>query len=212
MEESHLCPADFLMILLLFSSQNQAVCMLMPCSLFVPHLTGPLQARFLDNFKVTYKTFFQVPDFKSTLTSDVKFFCCLSLGSHSIIPSVQFIRSSCQVYWGGLPFPPPAGHVLSELSAMTHPSWVLLHGMVHSFTELHKLLCHDKAVIHEGMTDFLFLGSKITADGDCSHEIRRCFLLGRKAMTNLDSILKCQDITFLTKIHIVKAMVFPVVM
>ena len=64
----------------------------------------------------------------------------------------------------------------------------------------------------EVVTDFLFLGSKITADGDCSHEIRRCFLLGRKAMTNLDSILKCQDITFLTKVRIVKAMVFPVVM
>ena len=61
-------------------------------------------------------------------------------------------------------------------------------------------------------TDFLFLGSKITVDSDCSHEIRRCFLLGRKAMTNLDSILKCQDITFLTKVRIVKAMVFPVVM
>ena len=59
---------------------------------------------------------------------------------------------------------------------------------------------------------FSLLGLKITADGDYSHEIRRCFLLGRKAMTNLDSILKCQDITFLTKVRIVKAMVFPVVM
>ena len=57
-----------------------------------------------------------------------------------------------------------------------------------------------------------FLGSKITADGDCSHEIKRCLLLGRKAMTNLDNILKSRDITLLTKIHIVKAMVFPVVM
>ena len=60
--------------------------------------------------------------------------------------------------------------------------------------------------------DFILLGSKITADGDCSHEIKRCLLLGRKAMTNLDSILKSRDITLLTKIHIVKAMVFPVVM
>ena len=60
-------------------------------------------------------------------------------------------------------------------------------------------------------TDFLFLGSKITADGDCSHEIRRQLLLGRKAMTNLDSVLKSRDITLMTKVHIVKAMVFPVV-
>ena len=60
--------------------------------------------------------------------------------------------------------------------------------------------------------DVIFLGSKITADGDCSREIKRCLLLGRKAMTNLDSILKSRDITLLTKVHLVKAMVFPVVM
>ena len=64
----------------------------------------------------------------------------------------------------------------------------------------------------ETVTDFMFLGSKITADGDCSHEIIRCLLLGRKVMTNLDSILKGRDITFATKVHLVKAMVFPVVM
>ena len=64
----------------------------------------------------------------------------------------------------------------------------------------------------EAVTDFLFLGSKITADGDYSHEIKRHFLLGRKAMTNLDSVLKSRDITLPTKVHIVKAMVFPVVM
>ena len=64
----------------------------------------------------------------------------------------------------------------------------------------------------EAVTDFLFLGSKITADGDCSHEIRRQLLLGRKAMTNLDSVLKSRDITQLTKVCIVKAIVFPVVM
>ena len=64
----------------------------------------------------------------------------------------------------------------------------------------------------ETVTDFLFLGSKITADGDCSHEIKRHLLLGRKVMTNLDSILKNRDITLLTKVHLVKAMVFPVVM
>ena len=60
----------------------------------------------------------------------------------------------------------------------------------------------------ETVTDFLFLGSKITADGDCSHEIKRCLLLGRKAMTNVDSILKIRGITLLTKVHLVKAMVF----
>ena len=64
----------------------------------------------------------------------------------------------------------------------------------------------------ETVTDFIFLGSQITADGDCSHEIKRCLLLGRKAMTNLDSILKSRAITLLTKVHIVKAMVFPVVL
>ena len=64
----------------------------------------------------------------------------------------------------------------------------------------------------EAVTDFVFLGSKITADGDCSHEIKRCLLLGRKATTNLDRILKSKDITLLTKVHIVKAMIFPVVM
>ena len=60
--------------------------------------------------------------------------------------------------------------------------------------------------------DFIFLGSKITADGDCSHEIKRCLLLGRKVMTNLDNILKSRDITLSTKVHLVKTMVFPVVM
>ena len=64
----------------------------------------------------------------------------------------------------------------------------------------------------ETVTDFIFLGSKISAHGDCSHEIKRCFLLGRKAMTNLDSILKSRDITLLTIVHLVKSMAFPVVM
>ena len=62
------------------------------------------------------------------------------------------------------------------------------------------------------MADFIFLGSKVTADGDCSHEIKRCLLLGRKVMTNLDSILKSRDITSPTKVCLVEAMVFPVVM
>ena len=64
----------------------------------------------------------------------------------------------------------------------------------------------------ETVADFNFLGSKITVDGDCSHEIKRRLLLGRKVMTNLDSILKSRDITLLTKVHLVRAMVFPVVM
>ena len=63
----------------------------------------------------------------------------------------------------------------------------------------------------EAVRDFIFLGSKITADGDCSHETKRCLLLGRKAMTNLENELRSRDITLLTKVHIVKAMVFPVV-
>ena len=64
----------------------------------------------------------------------------------------------------------------------------------------------------ETVTDFIFLGSKISADSDCSHEIKRCLFIGRKAMTNLDSILKSRDITLLTKVCKVKAMVFPIVM
>ena len=64
----------------------------------------------------------------------------------------------------------------------------------------------------EAVRDFIFLDSKITADGDCSHEIKRCLFPGRRVMTNLDSILKSRDITLLTKVHLVKAMVFPVVM
>ena len=64
----------------------------------------------------------------------------------------------------------------------------------------------------ETVTDFIFLGSKVPADGDCSHEIKRHLLLGRKAMTNLDSVLKSKDIALPTKVHLVKAMVFPVVM
>ena len=66
--------------------------------------------------------------------------------------------------------------------------------------------------IMETVTDFIFLGSRINADGDCSHEIKRCFFLGRKAMTNLDSVLKSRDITLPTKVLLVKVMVFPVVM
>ena len=71
---------------------------------------------------------------------------------------------------------------------------------------------NSRQIDGQTVADFIFLGSKITADGDCSHEIKRCSLLGRKLMTNLDSILKSRDITLPTKVHLVKAMVFPVVM
>ena len=72
--------------------------------------------------------------------------------------------------------------------------------------------CQINGKTMETVTDFIFLGSRITADGDCSHEIKRYLLLGRKAMTNLDSVLKSRDVTLPTKVHLVKAMVFPVVM
>ena len=72
--------------------------------------------------------------------------------------------------------------------------------------------CEMDGVTGETVSDFIFWSSKITADGDCSHEIKRHLLLGRKVMTNLDSILKSRDITLLTKVRLVKAMVFPVVM
>ena len=72
--------------------------------------------------------------------------------------------------------------------------------------------CQIDGETMEIVADFIFLGYKITADGDCSHEMKRRLLLGRKVMTNLDSLFKCRDITLPTKVHLVKAMVFPVVM
>ena len=87
-------------------------------------------------------------------------------------------------------------------------SWLKSH---HSKNEDHGIRSHHLETM-EIVRDFIFLGSKFTADGDCSHEIKRCLLLGRKAMTNLDSILKNRDVTLLTKVHLVKAMIFPVVM
>ena len=80
----------------------------------------------------------------------------------------------------------------------------------HGFQSNHFLQIHGKTM--EKLTDFIFLGSKITIDGDCSHEMKRCLLFGRKVMTNLDSILKSRDITLPTKVRLVKAMVFPIVM
>ena len=92
-------------------------------------------------------------------------------------------------------------------------SWLKIQ---HSENEDHGIWSHhfmaNRWGNNETVTDFIFLGSKITADGECSHEIKRCLLLGRKARTNLDSILKSRDITLPTKVRLVKAMVFPVVM
>ena len=86
----------------------------------------------------------------------------------------------------------------------------------HSENEDHGIRSHhflgNRLETVETVSDFIFLGSKITTDGDCSHEIKRRLLLGRKVMTNLDSILKSRDMTLPTKVHLVKAMVFPVVM
>ena len=80
----------------------------------------------------------------------------------------------------------------------------------HGIWPLHCMVNNGETT--ETVKDFIFLGSKITVDGECSHEIKRCLLLGRKAVTNLDSILKSRDITLPTKVHLVKAMVFPPVM
>ena len=109
---------------------------------------------------------------------------------------------------------------------MLHPAWYFVRCTLHIEKAGLKLNIQETKIIASGpntswqidgkieetVTDFILRGSKITADGDCSHEIIRCLLLGRKVMTNLDSILKSRDITLPTKVHLVKAMVFPVVM
>ena len=139
---------------------------------------------------------------------------------------------SRQEYGSGLPFPTPVDHILSDLSTMTQPeSEEELKNFLMKVKEESekvglKLNIQKIKIMASGPTtswqidgetvetvaDFIFLGSKITADGDCSHEIKRHLLLGRKVMTNLDSVLKSRDITLSTKTHVVKAMVFPVVM
>ena len=95
--------------------------------------------------------------------------------------------------------------ISSSLPVLLMSSIITLHILLHSSREI------DGETV-ETVSDFIFLGSKITVDGDCSQEIKRCLLLGRKVMTNLDSILKSRDITLPTMVHLVKAMVFPVVM
>ena len=109
-------------------------------------------------------------------------------------PSMGF---STQEYWSGLPF-------LVGLKLNIQKTKVMTSGPITSWQ------INGETV--ETVSDFIFLGSKITADGDGSHEIKRCLLLERKVMTNLDSILKSRDITLPTKVCLVKAMVFPVVM
>ena len=103
--------------------------------------------------------------------------------------------------------------LLMEVKEESKKSWLKTQ---YSENEDHGIQsCHSWQLDGQTMQtvrDFLSLGSKITADGNCSHEIKRRLLLGRKAMTNLDSLLKSRDITLLTKVHLVKAMVFPVVM
>ena len=96
------------------------------------------------------------------------------------------------------------GHVEAVLKLNIQKVKIMASGPITSWQTNEKTM--------ETVTDFVFLGPKITADGDCSHEIKRCLLLGRKAMTNLDNILKNRDIPLLTKVHVVRAMVFPAVM
>ena len=125
--------------------------------------------------------------------------------AHQAPPSLGFSR---QEHWSGLPFPSPKheserGEWKSWLKAQHSEMKIMASGPITPW-EI------DGETV-ETVSDFIFLGSKLTADGDCSHEIKRCFL-GRKVMTNLDSIFKSRDLTLPTKVRLVKAMVFPVVM
>ena len=110
-------------------------------------------------------------------------------------PLEEEMETHFSIFAWKIPWSKESGGLQSMESQRVGHYWVSMHGET-----------------METVTDFIFLGSKITADGDCRHEIKRHLLLGRKAMTNLESILKSRDITLLTKIHIVKATVFPVVM
>ena len=148
------------------------------------------------------------------------------MATHRALLSLGFSR---QEHWSGLPFLPPMHESESEVAqlclTLSNPMDCSLpgssvHGIFFSSVQFCSVaqscptLCdpvnHSMPV--ETVSDFIFWGSKITADGDCGREIKRHLLLGRKVMTNLDSILKSRDITLPTKVHLVKAMVFPVVM
>ena len=123
----------------------------------------------------------------------------LSQGKNSlpILDAIDFFPFSRQEYQNGLPCPPPRGFPNPEIE----PKSCIASGPITSWE-----------IDGETVSDFIFWSVKITADGDCSHEIKRRLLLGRKVMTSLDSIFKSRDVTLLTKVHLVKAIVFPVVM
>ena len=115
------------------------------------------------------------------------------------------------LYWSGLLCPPPGDRPNPGIEPASLISIYI--GIQHSKNKDHGIRCHHFMANRDMMktvTDFIFLGSRITADGDCSHEIKRHLRLGRKAMTNLDSVLKSRDVTLLTKVHRDKAIVFPV--
>ena len=129
---------------------------------------------------------------------------------------------SRQEYWGGLPFPSPGDHPDPWIELGLLHCRQMLYCLSHQGSVL-KLNTQKTKIMASGpitpwqidgetVTDFIFWGSKVTSDGDCSHEIKRHLLLGRKTKTNLDSILKTRDVTLPTKVCLVKAMVFPVVM
>ena len=136
--------------------------------------------------------------------------------------SIHGIFQARVLEWGAIAFSPHY-HLLSQIQLLVIP-WIVTTPLpqaplsmefsrqeywreLKSQNQIFKNIYIDGETM-ETVRDFIFLGSKITADGDCSHEIKRCLLLGRKAMTNLDSILKNRDITFPTKVHLVNAMIF----
>ena len=155
----------------------------------------------------------------------VKLFSCVRLSAtpwtiaYHAPPSMGFSR---QEYWGGLPFPSPGDHPDPWIELGLLHCRQMLYCLSHQGSVL-KLNTQKTKIMASGpitpwqidgetVTDFIFWGSKVTSDGDCSHEIKRHLLLGRKTKTNLDSILKTRDVTLPTKVCLVKAMVFPVVM
>ena len=120
---------------------------------------------------------------------------------------------SRQEYWSGLPFQEELKSLLMKVKEETEKPGLQLNIQKTKIMASGPITSWEiDGETMETVTDFILGGFKITADGDCSHEIKRCLLLGRKVMINLDSILKSKDITLPTKVHLVKAMVFPVVM
>ena len=156
-------------------------------------------------------------NFPSSLSLSFIFFYFLdNFSVLSFYLFILFTGFSRQEYWSGFPFLSPVDHILSDLSTILGgPTRHLIVSL--SSTRLWSKImatCHITSwkIDGETVTDFILGGSKITADGDCSHEIKRILFLGRKIMTNLDSLFKSRDMTLPTKIPLVKALVFPVVM